>query len=671
MKRIYIWFIASFMALSMSISSCVDQIAFGNAFLEKAPGGDATEDSIFNSAEYTRQFLNAMYSWQYYGLPWQSAKNFPYGHNYWTGSVSYLTDCYHGMWSSSGIYKAWYTGGYNATSGMERCLCPFIENNVWYTVRAGWKLIERIEGVPGLSDAEKKEMVAQAKCLMADGYYQVFRHYGGLPLVRQAYQGTESSYDVPRATVEETVNFIVNLLDEAAKDLPWGYDPSNTVSGNYDNAENDMGHWTRAGAMALKCKVLLFAASPLFNADKAYAGGNSEAEQQFLVWYGGYKQELWDKCYESCKAFFDELNTKGYYRLETAPSLDATIGQYRAAFRRAYFDRASKEVIHSTRVTNTYFSGNYFNKAGRIGLPTFEYMEKFAWADGRPFDWDKAEADGELNEIFVKWANADVEAKYDVKNATLTRDPRLYETIRANGVPRSLSSDGTLSGEPYEVWVSGRDAGTNQETQGGQWGTGFSNNKFFADDTYSSTPAHWPALRLSDLMLTYAEAKLQSKNDYAGAIDLVDQVRARVGLGSLKEFYPMDVLSDSGQLLELILNERSCELGFEDSRFYDLVRYKRDDVFKKPLHVLMTYRLDKDGNIVKERWYGNDQNANKPFPSRFKYDIQLIRTGARVWWSSKDDKGNIIESKFEPKWLLSAIKQTEIEKGYLIQNPGW
>ena len=545
---------------------------------------------------------------------------------------------------------------------MDRCICPFMENNLWYTVRAGWKLIEHIDGVPGISDAEKTEMVAQVKCLMADAYYQVFRHYGGLPLLKTAFKGTESSYNVPRTSVEETVNFIVNLLNEGAKDLPWAYDPSYSVSANYDNAENDMGHWTRAGALALKCKVLLFAASPLFNNNEPYHGGNSEAEQQHLVWYGGYKKELWDQCYDACKTFFDELSSKGYYYLETVTTTSPTPGQYRAAYRHAYIDRDSREIIHSTRVTDTYISGNYFNKQrDRIGMPTYEYMTKFAWADGTPFDWEKAKNEDKLNEIFVKWSNPNATGKYDASTATLTRDPRLYETIIVNGVPRSLSSDGKLSGDPWETWVSGRDAGTNPEKQSNSYAFGFHSNKFYADASYSSKPQHWPALRLSDLMLVYAEAKMQSKNDYDGAIKLIDQVRARVGLRSLKDFYSSSELSDPDKLLDILLNERACELGLENSRFYDLIRYKKKEVFETPLHALVTYRLDNEGNVVKQRWYGNDKDANKPFPSSFKYDIVPIKTGKRYWW----DNG------FDSKWYLSAIKTTEIAKGYLIQNPGW
>ena len=61
MKKKYMWLVASVMSLSFSFGSCVDEIAFGNSFLDKAPGGDVTSDTVFNSAEYTRQYLNALY----------------------------------------------------------------------------------------------------------------------------------------------------------------------------------------------------------------------------------------------------------------------------------------------------------------------------------------------------------------------------------------------------------------------------------------------------------------------------------------------------------------------------------------------------------------------------------------------------------------------------------
>ena len=83
---------------------------------------------------------------------------------------------------------------------------------------------------------------------------------------------------MPRATVEETVNYMVSMLDDAINSgsLEWAYN-GNTGSTNSTNT----GHWTKAGAMALKCKILQFAASPLFNDNQGFAGGSSEAERQY------------------------------------------------------------------------------------------------------------------------------------------------------------------------------------------------------------------------------------------------------------------------------------------------------------------------------------------------------------------------------------------------------
>ena len=71
------WFIGAMLGAAVCLvsTSCVDEIKFGNSFLDKAPGGNATIDTVFNSAEYTRQFLNTCYSRQYYGLPYNTDSN--------------------------------------------------------------------------------------------------------------------------------------------------------------------------------------------------------------------------------------------------------------------------------------------------------------------------------------------------------------------------------------------------------------------------------------------------------------------------------------------------------------------------------------------------------------------------------------------------------------------
>lgn len=74
MKYYNKWFlkvVSGLTLMSLVATACVDDMTFGNAFLEKAPGGTVTKDTVFNNAEYTRQFLNNLYGLQYYGLPYK------------------------------------------------------------------------------------------------------------------------------------------------------------------------------------------------------------------------------------------------------------------------------------------------------------------------------------------------------------------------------------------------------------------------------------------------------------------------------------------------------------------------------------------------------------------------------------------------------------------------
>ena len=172
----------------------------------------------------------------------------------------------------------------------------------------------------------------------------------------------------------------------------------------------------------------------------------------------------------------------------------------------------------------------------------------------------------------------------------LTRDPRLYESVIVNGLPGNLGwSSVSMGGDPYELWVGGTHAGTNSQNETMRYATGYDNMKYYlGDNDYLRQYTQWVALRLSDIYLTYAEALLQANNDARGAIEQVNIVRSRVGLLGLVECNPdKNLLTDKDALLEEILRERACELGMEDSRFFDLVRYKRADRFEKRLHGML------------------------------------------------------------------------------------
>ena len=356
MKLGYKLLFGACVAANLIATSCVDDMKFGNSFLDKAPGGTATVDTVFSSAVYTQQFLNSIYGRQYYGLPYKDDTSLPVSSSPYCGKVEALTDCWQLHWRDAQLYSQYYSGIHTANYSRRQDKFCYNDEKVWEVVRWCWLLMENIDRVPGMDSTEKTQLVAEAKCLIAARYFDMFRHYGGLPLLYASFTGTESGYEIPRATVEETVNYMIKMLDDAINSggLVWAYADADLAS--------KAGHWTKAGAMALKCKIWQFAASPLFNDVNGYAGGNSEAEQQHLVWYGGYRPELWENCLKACEDFMNALQANGYYELNQ--SVNNTPAGYRYAYRMGYLYQGSKEVIHSVRVQ----MGDAFNSSTISGI---------------------------------------------------------------------------------------------------------------------------------------------------------------------------------------------------------------------------------------------------------------------------------------------------------------
>lgn len=629
MKHLEKWFIMAFVGVTTA-TSCVDEIKFGDSFLEKAPSVAVTQDSIFGKAEYARRFLWNTYSKLYYGLAtnWNDVDG-----KMNTGMFECLSDCFHSHNSWDGLNRHYYSGTYTAVTedNTSETRFGFTKEETWSAIRQAWIFIENVNRVPDMDDAEKKRLMAEAKVIIASRYFDMFRHFGGLPLVEQSFEA-ENEYEVPRATVEETVNFMVRLLDEAKGELPWDL--------TADGESNWQGRMTQAAAMALKCKILLFAASPLFNDNEPYCTeAPQDAVTQHLVWYGGYKPELWTQCLDACEEFFTTLAQKGHYELAQASG--TTCDDYRNAFNKAYFTRDNTELLISTRIIGKYnwdwwyYWGDWVPYGGYT--PTLEYMEMFPMSDGTPFNFDKAVAE---NKMFFE------ENDYNKP----TRDPRLYETILVNGAK--------WQDRAVELWTGGRENANSTATETGVYATGFGLYKFYKEgkNSLAGNYLEWPYLRLAEMYLIYAEALLKNNNP-SEAIKQVDKVRARVGLKGLIESNPGKNMEDPNVLMEAILNERACELGLEDVRFFDMIRNKRADLFTRPLHGLLIERADGGTGS----WSDKPAADRGPFPTKFKYTQFQISNSARSWWSN-----------FNSKWYLAAFPVNEVNKGYgLVQNPGW
>ena len=644
------------------LTACVDDFKVGNAFLDKVPGVDVTKDSIFNKAEYARRFLWNTYSGLYYALPgdWSKVKNKMNLEMFET-----LSDSWHSHLSWGGVNTLYYSGTYSAAdeddsekNGMTRF--SFNNEGVWETIRKAWIFIENVDRVPDMDNDEKKRLIAEAKVIIASRYFDAYRHLGGLPLLKKSMNVNDDIQN-ERATVEATNDFMISLLDEAIPDLPWVLSP--------DEYKNWDGRMTSAGAMGLKCKILLFTASPLFNCAEPYC---TEAPQDAVtkkqVWVGQYKAELWDRCKTACEEFFAKVQSQGHYGLLQASG--TSLDDYRKAYRNAYYSRGAgyenPEMLISTRYIYNYWNyddGYYlFPNSCLWGAvtPTQEYVEMFPMADGEPFDWNNS---NHRERMFKD------------------RDPRMYETISFNQCP--------YQNRELEAWIGGREAKKNALIEGFEFATGYACHKFILDHSSAVyRPQLWPYLRMAEVHLIYAESLMKTGN-LDKAIDEVDKVRARVGLKSLRNFHGSDYLNNPENLMDEILRERACELGLEDVRFFDMIRNKMKENFTTHLHGLRIYRndcftkatqpggdrfsKDADGNYYRDKngeyvynlksWSNLPEATRGPKPTSFSYEKFELINRTRYLWK---------EGNFSSKWYLTAFPPAEVNKQYgLTQNPGW
>ena len=755
MKRYNILFGAAALLLASSVA-CTDDIAVGNAALDKATSSTATIDSVFTNAEYARQFLIGIYSKQYYGLPYTNGGTFqPHSGNPYAGKSDGLTDCWHQFWNGSAVFGKYYNGSLTAyvmrDDGLDGPLYSYDKEYQWYSIRAAHIFLANLDRVPSvdMNDDEKFRLKAEARCLMIDAFWQTFQRYGGIPIMDHALEANETANPFPRDSVEKCIDWMVNQLDSAITDshFPWVTEDPTNMSGR----------WTKAGAMALKCKILQFAASPLLNPQDGqpyYTGAPAEV-LPFIMYTADAKttyQQRWDRFATACDEFFDKLNSSGYYTLVTADgdpkgSTEANVPAFRLAYRKGYFLRNSSEILHSVRVfgqdnsaTARYCWHSWYSQSvpRNAYSPTQEYVEKFPFYDGEPFNWQNAAdrtykaaqtADGKDTLVFLTnsktgaitrqtkslhtmFVRGSVPPGSRQLNTVLTRDPRLYEECIVNGQQKNLDwTTATMSGYPWELWYNGADGGIGVYTQTNtMFGSGYGYNKYYLGcgvyngDTSADSyryQTQWVALSLADMYLTYAEALvMRSNKDIAKAVEMVDIVRARVGLPTMSRIWTMaknrsaagyiaasaeEAVSTtvslangntSNEFIEELLDERVRELGLTDARWFDMIRYKRTDWMTKQLHGLLQHRLvsdkDADGNMIfVERnvaWVGadrdNDESSTQPVD--FRNEVVNITGNARVLWG-QDPKSNAVQ-----QWLLNPIPQAEINKQYgLVQNPGW
>ena len=638
-------------AALFAASSCSD-LKFGNDFLEKAPGADMTLEQIFSSKLYAERELIGAYASLRTCLTVHS-NNGSYefqngGNKIGWDNLDTMTDLMQSHCTWGGVIKTYYAGTYNAEAENEGSgKFGFLpdQEGAWTGIRRAWIFINNVDRVPDMTDEEKKVRKGEARMIIALQMHEMLRHFGGVPILDDyATPENEMTADYSRKTVRQCVDFIVNMCEQAAKELPW------TV------ADADNGRMTAAGALALKARVLQLAARPLFNASTPYlqaqeptAANKASVKEDpgLMTWLGSYKQENWQAVADACEDFFKKNTENGdAYRMVMPQTNDAE--GYRQAFSTCYADRESPEIIiHTGRAIPTYsntYHRFYFGltdqgQAGRGyggGCVTLNFVDMFTAADGTPSD-------------YRKWLSDHGHDGTVYNNPFTGKDPRLYETV-------------LIAGDRYrircaETWIDGLEHGSSANPK---CATGFIIRKFLWDynDEFLNKATNSAYIRLPELYLMYAEA-LNELGRSQEAISWLNKTRTRVGLpemtlpnaaklhsGQALPDYPECSLQGDKYLREEILDERAREFCFEEVRWFDIAFWKREDLMRKILYGIQITRKS-----------GSFEEGN------------LVLTYSDP---SKMDQGRIWQDKFSPKWFLSAFPSDEINKGYgLVQNPGW
>ncbi len=378
--------------------------------------------------------------------------------------------------------------------------------------------------------AEIKNWRYEARFLRAFYYFELIKRYGGVSIVKEPLT-LETDFSVlKRNTLEECIQFIVEECDSVSQSgaLPVSY-----------NADN-LGRATKGAAMALKSRVLLYAASDLYNSSE-WTEGYTYPELISLP--AGDRKKRWEDAAKAAKDIID-LAEAGYVLEKDYTIIGKT------------FD--SKEMIFLRRSTasNSFEITNF-----PVGLPvgngsvnpTQNLVDAYEMkSDGSKFDWSNPS---------------------QASNPYYNRDPRLSFSILHN---ESLFNKTTLL-EIYEGGEHGK--GLANATS-----TGYYIRKFIdesLDLVQNRTSVHsWVFFRIAEIYLNYAEALNESDPGNSDILTYVNKTRQRTGVEM-----PLITETDQTKVRERIRNERRVELAFEGHRLWDVRRWMTAaDDLNTPVH---------------------------------------------------------------------------------------
>ncbi len=442
------------------------------------------------------------------------------------------------------------TGRYTANN---RVTSDMMWGSCYNSIRIANILINGIDRVPfkntyvnalGETRPLGVSMKAEARFIRAYFYFLLLERYGGIPIVGDRVYSLQDDIQLPRRSFADCVEYITSELDDIKDSLrvvtPLGL-------GQYAHAA------TKQACMALKARVLLYAASPLFNG-QTLENGNE------LVGYVDYDHSRWEKAAKAAKEFIDEFGQNGNLSADLpADARNVFLNYYGAANRELIFFKANDDGTTTERNNGPLgFTGNNLGY-GRTN-PTQNLVDAFLMKDGKP-------------------RGQSTKYTYNDQNPYANRDPRLDYNILYNGAK--------WLGTNLETFVGGKNnpGKGNNSTHTSYYMCKFMGN--FSNSTdYSEHHRLWVILRYAEVLLNFCEAENEVLDEPSQEIyDILIALHKRGGIesGGRNGTYGVTTMTKE-QMREYIRNERRIELAFEGHRYFDIRRWRiAEQVFSQPL----------------------------------------------------------------------------------------
>jgi starch-binding outer membrane protein, SusD/RagB family len=567
-------------------------------FLDKQPDDMLTLDQVFANRIEAEKYLSNVYSY----LPDELNPLF--------SNTNYL-----GMSDESDIVFAGFAVNNMNTGNWSPVSIPFNDYGPLYRgIRSASVFMSRIgecvdceTNTPG----SIKTWAAEARTLRAWYYFMLMRKWGPVVLVKDILpvdvEATQTQ--MPRSSYDECVNYLLEELDAAQKDLP----AKITDTRQYGRVDKRI-------AQAIKSRVLLYAASPLWNGNTDFVDFKNPDGKTLVN--TTYDPNKWKKAADAAKELIDMM-PEGLYK----KSINGTFDPF-VSYRDLFIDRFNSEVIWARPASNSYEWEKHAaprQVTGWNGLTaTQQQVDAYYMQNGK--------LTGENGSGYVETGFSTADTKYTRAgdwNMYVGREPRFYVSILYNGDIWPYTGGGEIKVQLYATGLSGKNASHDYSP------TGYLITKYVSPNSNirnnQIVAKAWIWFRLAEIYLNYAEALNEYKPGDPDIKKYLDLIHERAGIPGL----PAGLTQ--GEMRDRIRRERMIELAFEGHRGFDTRRWKIAE--------------QTDGGPM----WGMNVSKGTSFTDASFYERTVFET--RV---------------FQRKHYLWPVPQSEIDRNrQMVQNPGW